>query len=260
MEKKNMVLLTVIAGATFLVAMVGATFAFFTATVQDNRTSSGDTGKTSITAGSVASTTIVGSVDGAAGQFTATDVYPGHMEVAALSVKADNSQNLEQTKTNIAIKYDVTKNDFAANEIKVSIYKKENTPVSGVSKAGDSNGNNNFFQCAHKSRDAVNETDFTGEELEVPSGTKIFYEECANKDGLTNDSAVLLASKEIDHVDGEAKSYEFEDAITADGESSKTVYYYVVVEFVNNKTSENLTAQNSSMNAVLNGNITVVPA
>ena len=139
MEKKNMVLLTVIAGATFLVAMVGATFAFFTATVQDNRTSSGDTGKTSITAGSVASTTIVGSV---AGQFTATNVYPGHMEVAALSVKADNSQNSEQTKTNIAIKYDVTKNDFANKEIKVSIYKKENTPVSGVSKAGDSNGNN----------------------------------------------------------------------------------------------------------------------
>ena len=68
------------------------------------------------------------------------------------------------------------------------------------------------------------------------------------------------SSKEIDHVDGEAKSYEFEDAITADGESSKTVYYYVVVEFVNNETSENLTAQNSSMNAVLNGNITVVPA
>ena len=60
MEKKNVVLLTVIALATLLVAVVGATFAFFTATVKDERTGDGDAGKTNITAGSVASTTVVG--------------------------------------------------------------------------------------------------------------------------------------------------------------------------------------------------------
>ena len=41
MEKKNMVLLTVIAVATLLVAVVGATFAYFTATITDDRGSEG---------------------------------------------------------------------------------------------------------------------------------------------------------------------------------------------------------------------------
>ncbi len=259
MEKKNMILLTVIAGATFLVAMVGATFAFFTATVQDNRNESDDTGKTSITAGSVANTIVVGSVSGTAGQFTATDVYPGHMEVAALSVKADNSQNEQQTKTNIAIKYDVTQNDFADNEIKVSIYKKEDSAVPGIAKAEDASGNNNYFQCEHKSAPATQE-DFTGVES-VDEGVTKFYEECANANGLTYASAILLESKNIAHVDGASKSYEFEDVITADGQGSKTVNYYVVVEFVDTKTAANsVDAQNASMNAVLKGDISVIPA
>ena len=36
MERKNTILLTVIAIATLLVAVVGATFAYFTATITDN--------------------------------------------------------------------------------------------------------------------------------------------------------------------------------------------------------------------------------
>ena len=45
MEKKNMVLLTVIAVATLLVAVVGATFAYFTATVTDSRDSGSGPGE-----------------------------------------------------------------------------------------------------------------------------------------------------------------------------------------------------------------------
>ena len=71
MEKKNMVLLTVIAIATLLVAVVGATFAYFTATVKDERTPSESDGTANITAVSVAKTTIVGDVSNAAGKFTA---------------------------------------------------------------------------------------------------------------------------------------------------------------------------------------------
>ena len=50
MEKKNMVLLTVIAVATLLVAVVGATFAYFTATITDNRDEGGNEGQAAIKA------------------------------------------------------------------------------------------------------------------------------------------------------------------------------------------------------------------
>ena len=43
MERKNTVLLTVIAIATLLVAVVGATFAYFTASNSVNTNSTGDT-------------------------------------------------------------------------------------------------------------------------------------------------------------------------------------------------------------------------
>ena len=257
MEKKNTILLTVIASATFLVAMVGATFAFFTATVQDNRETSGDTGATSLTAGSVASTTVVGSVSGAAGQFTATDVYPGHMEVAALSVKADNKQGQKDSVTDIAIKYNVTRNDFADGEIKVSVYKKEGSAIEGITKAEDATGNNNYFQCAHQSRAAQKETDFSGVE-EVPEGTEIYYEECTNKNGLTTAGAELVGTAQA--VKQTPDEYLFETSISAAAQSETTVYYYFVLEFVNKEQATSLEGQNSSMDDVIQGDITVVPA
>ena len=71
MEKKNMILLTVIAVSTLLVAVVGATFAYFTATT----TSQGNQTTTTVTTQQIAGT-----------EWTATDhsgkspaVYPGYM-------------------------------------------------------------------------------------------------------------------------------------------------------------------------------------
>ena len=257
MEKKNMVLLTVIAVATLLVAVIGATFAFFTATVQDNRKDSDDTGATSLTAGSVANTVVVGSVSGAAGQFTATDVYPGHMEVAALTVKADNTEGDKNSVTDIAIKYNVTSNDFADDEIRVSVYKKDGAAIAGINKAEDGTGNSNFFQCEHQSRNAVQETDFNGVES-VPTGTRIFYEECANKDGLTKGGAAIVGTaKSVKQEPGE---YLFETSISADAGSETTVNYYFVLEFVNKDKADSIEAQNGSMNDVIKGDITVIPA
>ncbi len=252
MEKKNMVLLTVIAVSTLLVAVVGATFAFFTATVQDNRSQSDDTGSTSLTAGSVASTTIVGSVEGAAGQFTATDVYPGHKEVAALTVTADNSKGTKDSVTDIAIKYDVTQNDFKDDEIKVSIYRGSQK----VDMTKDANGNSNFFECHHKS-EAATEGDFTEIEGFEQGKTTKFYEEC-EKDETALTGASLLGSAQL--VKQSPDEYLFEDKISANASNQTTVYYYVVVEFVDTKKANDVDAQNASMNAVLKGDITVVPA
>ena len=252
MEKKNMVLLTVIAVATLLVAVIGATFAFFTATVQDNRSGSGDTGATSLTAGSVASSTIVASVAGSAGHFTVADVYPGHKEVAALMVTADNEQGQKDSSTDIAIKYNITTNTYADDEIKVSVYRKDDSKIEAVSNAEDENGNNNFFGCHHVSEE-LTKPDITAE-MEIPEGSRKFYEKC-DKDETALTGATLVGTAQT--LKQATKDISFEDKIVATQGTQKQVYYYVVIEFVNNTTSADTNGQNASMNAQLNGTITV---
>ena len=119
MEKKNMVLLTVIAVATLLVAVVGATFAYFTASIQNDYNDQGNNGTANISSGSVGSnTTVVAEVDGQAGSFEATDVYPGHKEVAALKVTVEGD-----TAQSIDITYSPTTNDFPDGSITLKVYK-----------------------------------------------------------------------------------------------------------------------------------------
>jgi flagellar basal body-associated protein FliL len=67
MDRKNVILLTVLGIATFLTAMIGTTFAFFTATVTGN-----DTAKvTTITAATIGATYSDGD------EIKATNIVPG---------------------------------------------------------------------------------------------------------------------------------------------------------------------------------------
>lgn len=92
MEKKNTVLLTVIAVATLLVAVVGATFAYFTATT----TPAGNGGQADVT------TTTVGNVDLTMAATTVSNElkYPGGYLAVGASVTA--------TDTDTAYDYDLT--------------------------------------------------------------------------------------------------------------------------------------------------------
>ena len=80
MEKKNMILLTVIAVSTLLVAVVGATFAYFTAT----STSTGNTNKTTVTTAEIASTGYTFETE----ENDGTLVYPGYMSVSTYKLAA----------------------------------------------------------------------------------------------------------------------------------------------------------------------------
>lgn len=224
MERKNTILLTVIAIATLLVAVVGATFAYFTATIQDNRTADDGNGSTNVSTGRVANTTVVANVEGAAGKFTATDVYPGHKEVAALQVTATSS-NSEASTTKVQFTYDVTTNELGDNA-KISLYKSETLiPTT-----------ENYFACTKKTAEGT------------ADGAVNYFEEC--------DSTKLVGD-----IIGTAKT------ITGDGTtvdlgtdtisttSSKTVYYYVVVEFENKNES-----QNDVMGKTLTGTVSVKAA
>ena len=83
MEKKNMVLLTVIAVATLLVAVVGATFAYFTAT---SETGGNDT-TTEVRTRQVAGLSWVAGAD--SGKSPA--VYPGYKAYQSYELEATGS-------------------------------------------------------------------------------------------------------------------------------------------------------------------------
>ena len=231
MEKKNMVLLTVIAVATLLVAVVGATFAYFTATVQDTREDGSGKGETKVTAGSIANTTVVSNVSNTAGKFEKTGVYPGHIEAAGLSVTATHNKE-ETTNTKINIVYDVTSNEFAKDEIEINVYKSD----SDLSL-------NNFFNCQHTSS--------------PQDGNVVQFSETCDKepDALVSElHAEKLTTTQPVKLDTGSKEdiVLATDTITTTDTVAKTVNYYVVVQFKNNSSD-----QNASMNAKLDGKITV---
>lgn len=115
MEKKNVVFLTVLAVATLLTAVVGTTFAYFTATVTNTNT---PTATTVTTAGTVSVTY------DESDQITATDVVPGWAAAKEFSV--------ENTGNN-SVKYSITLKDVT-NGISAA---KADAAGTGVSNTDD---------------------------------------------------------------------------------------------------------------------------
>ena len=220
MEKKNMVLLTVIAVATLLVAVVGATFAYFTASIQNDYNGQGSNGTANISSGSVGSnTTVVAEVDGQAGSFEATDVYPGHKEVAALKVTVTGD-----TAQSIDITYSPTSNNFPDGSITLKVYK--GTGSENIGEDG------NYFQCESK----------TG----TSGGSQTFYEECTVQESTLGSQ--IGSTHNLTQAEAGSTVVLATDSLT-----SETGTYYVVVEFVNKPGESQDTAQSKT----LDGDISV---
>ncbi len=213
MERKNMVLLTVIAVATLLVAVVGATFAYFTATVTDNFTGSDNNGQADVSAAKIANTLTFATTDSNSGSFTATDVYPGHKEVAEIIVKAKSDSD-EDAEAAVRFKYTVTSNTFGSDSLKISLYK-SNSQITLTE---------NQFNCVQQS------------ELEDGTTYKLF-EKCDETNTALSGATLVQGSDQNIQSTG---TFEIaRDVIENVGQSEKTVYYYVVVEFVNKGSGQN---------------------
>ena len=224
MEKKNMVLLTVIAVATLLVAVVGATFAYFTATIQDNRGSEGDEGKAELTIKQTPSTLIVEKSQNGLDFFKDENVLPGHKELVQLKVTspADN-----ETDTYFDVVFEGT-NTFPQDTIKVQMY--ESTEDLGV---GFNNGQKKPFDCEKVS------------EKEDETGKFKMYEKCELVDELTAENVHKINTQPIGITHTEDASPKTKTTLNGDlpfvitGTSEKRdVYYYVVVEYVNDPESD----------------------
>lgn len=95
MEKKNMILLTVIAVSTLLVAVVGATFAYFTATT----TSQGNNTTTTVKTQQIAGTDWTATAKKGA----SPAVYPGYMAYQEYLLDASSGTTGSKAKYNLSI-------------------------------------------------------------------------------------------------------------------------------------------------------------
>lgn len=222
MEKKNTVLLTVIAVATLLVAVVGATFAYFTASTAGNGNGTANT-STTTTIGSVA-------IDLATTANTADIKYPGGMMVNGASVTA----TVTGTGT------------FAANY-------KINAEVDATALAS---ANTTVKYALYRTTSAV-DTTMSGCTLkteEAAGTTKYYYTGCTAATAIT--SGTKVAEGTITTLSQKATISELDNTSFTGLTSAapKTVYYYLVVEYVNNASAE----QNDDMTKGITATITSV--
>lgn len=225
MEKKNMVLLTVIAVATLLVAVVGATFAYFTASITNNYNGQGQNGNANVQSGTVGTNnTVIANVEGQAGSFDATDIYPGHKEVAALKVTVTG-----ESAQPIDIIYTPSENTFPDDSIIIKVYKS-----SGSANIGEGT---NYFNCQKQTA--------------TEGSTQTFFETCNNTE--SNLGSLLGSAHELTQAEKDQTVVLAQDTITGVTTPGTTQVYYVVVEFVNNDSA----AQDTAQAKTLEGQISV---
>ena len=139
MERKNTVLLTVIAVATLLVAVVGATFAYFTATT----TPAGEGGTSTVT------TTTVGNVSLNMAATTVTNElkYPGGYLAVGASVTASDTDTAYDYNLTYTVNGTITNN--TKTELTWTLYEVASTvatPISGCSLKETANGSETQYE------------------------------------------------------------------------------------------------------------------
>ena len=134
MEKKNTILLTVIAIATLLVAVVGATFAYFTANV----TTSNEGNKTT----TVKTAAMVNSNMNMGDKIDVTNALPGFKTVKTVQVTGtcqDGTTTCTTTGATITITPNVT---AFGSDVKYTLYKRDNTGADKNKEITCTNTNN----------------------------------------------------------------------------------------------------------------------
>lgn len=208
MEKKNTILLTVIAVATLLVAVVGATFAYFTATAS----TSGDGDST----GTVNTATVanIGLTSAAAGH-SDDMIYPGTMNYAAMSVvpTKTGTDDAEYTLT-YTVSGNVTLSEaFEAGSVYYTVYRTTTAAATPVS-------------C----EDVVAAPGATGTQ---------YSQSCTISTDLTDSGEIVQARTAVTGTTADINI----TGETLTTNSGTTYYYYLVVEYPNTSSDQNADQQ-----------------
>ena len=197
MEKKNTILLTVIAVATLLVAVVGATFAYFTAT--NNVTGSGkEATVTTNTVGAVSLETTPGV------EIENVAEYPGGYIVASANVTATDAD--ANNDFNVTYTLNATVNNGTATPLNWTMYKLDSA-LSGEAVTG----------CKLSTTQVEGKVQYTyGESCKLNAS---FVD--GNKVGESGTIEASNASRTI--------AIEDEELSTAS--AGETAYYYLVIKY-----------------------------
>ena len=223
MEKKNTILLTVIAVATLLVAVVGATFAYFTA-------STSGTGTGDVTTGTATS---IGSV--AMDLQTIADSnnmsYPGGMLLNGASVTATvTGAGTFDASYTINANVDASALTSENTTLNVKLYK----TTSQIDSAAVSG-------CTLQNGTAEDDVTY-------------YYTGCTVPSGITTGQEVDSETITITAEGPKTATLSFDDSTTFNGITSAratTAYYYLVVEYVNNAAAD----QNADMGKTVTATI-----
>lgn len=221
MERKNTVLLTVIAVATLLVAVVGATFAYFTATSNNTGTGTGavDAATPQVADSAALDTNTSKSSD---------PYYPGTINYATATVSANKADTVN---TNVAldVKYEITGSVTIPTElgsdVTWTLYRSttEIDPVivadsCGASAHVDGTGTKYYQECALNSKFTATPAEGETKPVVVKTGT--------TSDASISDTGTLTTG--------------------TGATGGQTVYYYLVVSYANKQDAEGVSGNQNA--------------
>lgn len=236
MEKKNTILLTVIAIATLLVAVVGATFAYFTAQVT---TTNNDQNTTDVTTAALASASMdMGS------KVTEKEIYPGAKVVKSVHVTGSCEEGVATcNKVGAVITVTPTIPTEFGTDVEWALYKSEqpitcrNVITSSTGTAtteGTTTTEVNQYQMVSTCKSGVVTDTTTDEEFKaltdvdfdsmtaLISGTTTPQSKTIQVDGTTDDHYYLVVNYKDSGVQNAQQGKTFNIAITFGAESLNT--------------------------------------
>lgn len=220
-NKRSMVLLTVIAVATLLVAVVGASFAYFTASVN---TVNPENATTTVKAKTLASATMdMGSA------ISLTNKLPGYQAVKTISITGGGAADALPINTRLTLTpdldYTTADSQTAYMPVKYTIYKTTTAAHNAAVEADTANHNGVVYFTSNEVSETVPEVPAANEQPAVPGYTKYYDAGTLTTGGLTALTTGTFNGNTPVTYD-----------ITVSYNTADT--YYVVIEYINNTSAE----------------------
>lgn len=220
-NKRSMVLLTVIAVATLLVAVVGASFAYFTASVN---TVNPENATTTVKAKTLASATMdMGSA------ISLTNKLPGYQAVKTISITGGGAADALPINTRLTLTpdldYTTADSQTAYMPVKYTIYKTTTAAHNAAVEADTVNHNGVVYFTSNEVSETVPEVPAANEQSAVPGYTKYYDAGTLTTGGLTALTTGTFNGNTPVTYD-----------ITVSYNTADT--YYVVIEYINNTSAE----------------------
>ena len=230
MEKKNTILLTIIAIATLLVAVVGATFAYFTAQVTTDNQNNNQT--------TVETAALVNASMNMGDKIEVANALPGFQTFKTIDIKGsckfDDATKCTDVNTVITLTAGEDITSFVptgvtdgTSHVKYTLYKKDNNSTS-ANKDAKINCTNINDDGSHKNTNMSENITQTGEDgtTQVPSNITKYWDAgvCTPEVGLTE----VKTGYFIDNTP-------ITELVTVKASTNDT--YYLLIEYINDETA-----------------------